>query len=338
VATLHLLIHAIVRFNLGATADSTSRTLAASLIPLVVDGCEGRIEQIVWFKTDWQRGGAATAKALWRRDDGGRDAVVLKLPVVQRELEWMQRLQHRPDGDTVLEAVVPRLFAGSQSLGGYDLAWMVIEQLPHGPLGLRWHDEHIRRLTMAAARFHFAVSRHPVDQVPTAEPWMQEFVDAAESAKVNQINHRQRWNMALKSLRHRGEQLVHEWNERDEDQWCHGDLHLANAMCREEGETCPVCLIDLADVHAGHWVEDAVYLERQLWGRPDRLKAQKPVKELASARKQLGLTVDPEYPRLAMIRRAFLAGTAPKFIKSEGHPVYLDACLEKLEAALVDLK
>jgi hypothetical protein len=97
-----------------------------------------------------------------------------------------------------------------------------------------------------------------------------------------------------------------------------------------------VCLIDMAEVHAGHWVEDAVYLERQLWARPERLKVHKPVKEIAAARKRLGLPVDAEYPRLAMIRRALLAATAPRFLKS--HPAYLDACLGWLEIALAELK
>jgi len=323
---------------LGVSADSSSRTLASSLAPLVVESCGGRLEQIVWFKTDWQRGGAATAKAWWKNEDQSREPVILKLPVVQRELDWMQRLQDRSNDDASRRCVVPRLYAGSETLGGYDLAWMVIEQFPNGPLGLHWHDDHIPRLTEAAARFHHATSLFAIDYVPTAEPWMDEFHDAAESVKVNQINHRQQWMAALKALRHRGDKLIHEWNERNEDQWCHGDLHLANAMCREAGEACPVCLIDLAEVHAGHWVEDAIYLERQLWARPERLKDHKPVKELAVARKSLGLPVDGDYPRLAMIRRAFLAATAPKFIKSEGHPQYLEACLEKLETALKELK
>ena len=103
----------------------------------------------------------------------------------------------------------------------------------------------------------------------------------------------------------------------------------------DEGD---VALIDLAEVHAGHWVEDAVYLERLLWARPERLKSHKPVKAIAKARKAHGLDVDKDYPRLAMIRRALLAATAPKFIKSEGSPAHLAACLNWLETSLRDLK
>jgi hypothetical protein len=80
-----------------------------------------------------------------------------------------------------------------------------------------------------------------------------------------------------------------------------------------------------------------VYFERQLWARPERMRQHKPVKAVAAARKALGLTVESEYPRLAMIRRALLAGTAPKFIRSEGNPHHLAACLEWLERALGEL-
>ena len=48
--------------------------------------------------------------------------------------------------------------------------------------------------------------------------------------------------------------------------------------------------------------------------------------------------MEPADTRLAMIRRGLLAATAPKFIRSEGHPRHLEACLKWLEAANVDLK
>ena len=50
-------------------------------------------------------------------------------------------------------------------------------------------------------------------------------------------------------------------------------------------------LIDLAEVRPGHWVEDAVYLERLHWARPERLKGRNPVKLLAAARRRLGLEI-----------------------------------------------
>lgn len=311
-----------------------TRTLAASLAPLVMQACEGRLGEITWFKTDWQRGGAATGRATYQQPNGEIHAVVIKLPVVQREFIWTQRLQN--DSDPAL--IIPRLYACGETIGGYDLAWVVIEFFAHGPLGVHWHQDHLPRMAEAAARLHAALATFPVDQPPRDENWNELLAEADHRVKINTPQHEQRWKTSLKTLRHRLGALLKEWDARPVNQWLHGDLHLANAMSRVHNDHGPVCLIDLGEIHAGHWVEDAVYLERQLWGRPQRMADHKPVKLLATARRKLGLPVEPEYPRWAMIRRALLAGTAPRFLKSEGHPAYLEACLERLEIALNELK
>jgi hypothetical protein len=334
------------------TAYADSRTLAASLGPLVAQACGGRLGEITWFKTDWQRGGAATGKTTFQLDDGTVAPVVLKMPVVGRELLWTRRLQSgllalgsqaSPQDSSTgnglkPESPIPRLFASGESVGGYDLAWIVIERFAYGPLGLHWHNDHVMRIADAAAQFHADAATFAVDQPPKVEDWPELLHDASENIKVNHIGHEQRWSSALRNFRGRLGRVLQEWDARNVNQWLHGDLHLANAMSRVSMESGPVCLIDLAEVHAGHWVEDAVYLERQLWARPERLKINKPVKAIAAARKERGLAVDSDWPRLAMIRRALLAATAPKFIKSEGHPVYLDACLSWLEIALTELR
>ena len=310
------------------------RSLAASLAPVLNEMCEGRLGEITWFKADWQRGGAATGISTYRQEDGGAAPVVLKLPVVQRELAWMSRLQDLTDPDPV----VPRLYACGDTLGGYDLTWIVMERFEHGPLGLKWHEDHIPRIAEAAARFQHIIWRFEVDQGPRTEPWDDLLQEAMESVKVNRLHRQQSWITAIKTLRNRLDSIVSQWRARDVAQWLHGDLHLANAMSRHAMDHGSVSLIDLAEIHAGHWVEDAVYLERQLWARPERMERHKPVKAIAEARKKLGLSVESDYPRLAMLRRALLAGTAPRFIRSEGHPRHLDACLKWLETALAELK
>jgi hypothetical protein len=310
------------------------RSLAASLAPVLNEMCEGRLGEITWFKADWQRGGAATGISTYRQDDGSAAPVVLKLPVVQRELAWMSRLQDLTDPDPV----VPRLYACGDSLGGYDLTWIVMERFEHGPLGLKWHSDHIPRIAEAAARFQHVIWRFEVDQRPKTEPWDELLQEALESVKVNRLHRQQSWIGAIKTLRSRLDSIVGQWQARDVAQWLHGDLHLANAMSRHAMDHGSVSLIDLAEIHAGHWVEDAVYLERQLWARPERMERHKPVKAIAEARKKLGLPVESDYPRLAMLRRALLAGTAPRFIRSEGHPRHLAACLKWLETALAELK
>ena len=317
-----------------SSVTTDTRGLASSLAPVIIESCENRLSDIHWFKADWQRGGAATATASYRLDSGDSIAVVIKLPIVPRELMWTRRLQS--EGDDSL--VVPRLFASGDVLGGYDLAWIVIERFNHGPLGRHWHEDHVPRIAEAAARFHAAAAQFPVDQPPKTEDWRQLLKESQESIKINQLDHHKRWTTSIKALRHNLDALVDEWRSRDTSQWVHGDLHLANAMSRTSEQEGPVSLIDLAEVHAGNWIEDGVYLERQLWAVPDRLKTHPPIRTLAKARKALGLPLEDDYARLATIRRGLLASTAPKFIRSEGHPRYLEACLQRLETALQELK
>ncbi|NNM27621.1 MAG: phosphotransferase [Phycisphaerales bacterium] len=312
-------------------ADGDLRSLATSLLPSLAEACGERLTNVNWFKADWQRGGAATGTASYDHD-GGRAEVVVKIPVVRRELTWLQRLQ---DGET---PVVPRLYAAGVEIGGYDLAWAVMERFAHGPLGLHWHDQHVPRVAEAAARFHAAAGRYDVDEPPRDEPWEALLRDAMESIRINQVENERGWTESLKRLGPRLSALVEEWNARDVGGWLHGDLHLANAMSRTGIDDGAVCLIDLAEVHSGHWLEDAVFLERQLWARPERLKRHKPVRAIAAARRTLGLPVEADYPRLAMIRRLLLAATAPRFIRSEGHPAHLAACLRRVKSALDELK
>lgn len=309
--------------------SSDHRSLAAALVPVLDAACDGRLGPISWFKADWQRGGAATGTAEFRDSDDHEARVVLKLPVVQREIMWMRRLQNGASAP-----VVPRLFASGDEIGGYDLAWLVMERFDHGPLGLHWHENHLQRIAEAGARFQAAAALHPVDQPPRVEDWPTMIDRAREIVRVNRMEHDQRWTNALKSVRGCLDDLVEAWRARDVKQWLHGDLHLANAMSRTGLDDGPVCLIDLAEVHAGHWVEDAVYLERQLWARPDRLKKKSPVKLMAKARRRLGLPVSDDDARLASIRRVLLGATAPAFMKSEGHPLHLAACLEQVEKGL----
>jgi len=307
-------------------------SLAASLAPSLIEACGGRLTDFHWFRTDWQRGGAATALAQYTLDNGSTTDVVVKLPVVRRELTWTRRLQtSEPD------PVVPRLFASDETLGGYDLAWIVIEKFPHGPLGTHWHDQHLPRIAQAAARFHALAAQFPVDRPLTDEPWEQTLREAHENLVNNDVPCRQQWNSAIKTVRNMLPKMLDEWRAGASPQWIHGDLHIANAMSRVSIEDGPVSLIDLAEVRPGHWIEDAVYLERQLWVRPERMQKHKPVRLLAQARKALGLPAEDGYARLASIRRGLLAATAPAHLRVEGSPRYLAACLGSLEQAVRDL-
>lgn len=309
-----------------------TRSLASSLVPALIEACDGRLDSITWFKADWQRGGAATGYGIYHGEDGDM-RVVIKLPVRGIELKWTRRLQVESG-----EPVVPRLIAFGHSLDDYDLGWLIFECFEFGPIGLHWSENHVPRIAAAIADFGVRASAYPVDRPPRVEDWDAMIAHAIEALRVNDLPEKQRWTKALKQLKPRLDDLVGEWRQRPVDEWLHGDLHLANVMSRTAMDEGPVCLIDLAEVHAGHWVEDAVYLERQLWARPERLKQHKPVREIARLRRDRGLRVDPGDSRLAMIRRGLLAATAPSFLKSEGHPKHLNACLEWLERSLVDTR
>ena len=314
----------------GAGADASKASLARSLEPVLHEQCEGCLGKVRWFRTDWQRGGAATGYAIWTSGEDSHD-VVVKLPVVQRELQWLQQLG--TDG-----AVVPRLHAGGESLGGYDLAWVVIERLPTGPLGTRWADGHVDRMADAAARFTASADIPCDEQSARREDWEHTIGEARESIQRNHVEEAGHWKKSLVRVGRHLDELMEQWRARPLREWLHGDLHLANAMSRSDAPDSDVVLIDLAEVHVGHWVEDAVYLERQLWGHPTRLKETRPVRAMAAARRRHELAVDDGDAKLADLRRLLLAATAPAFMRSEGDPRYLRACLLQLDAAAERLK
>jgi hypothetical protein len=92
--------------------------------------------------------------------------------------------------------------------------------------------------------------------------------------------------------------------------------------------------VDLALVHPGHWLEDALYLERQYWGHTELLHGIKPVSLIAKYRRERGLPTDENYADLAVVRRVLMAACAPALVDREGNPKYLHAALEVIERFL----
>ena len=93
-------------------------------------------------------------------------------------------------------------------------------------------------------------------------------------------------------------------------------------------------MIDLALVHCGHWIEDAMYFEFQYWGQPQRLGKRKLCRQLGHERKRLGLPLDREWSKLADAYRALLAMSAPSMIQTHGDSTHLETALNYLEQAL----
>ncbi len=309
----------------GAAIAAEVQPFGSALEPVLRQACGDRLSAINWFRTDWQRGGAATGYATWRDDDGIEQPVVVKLPVQPRERLWLHRLQNCP------EQVVPRLYAHGDVLNGYDIAWVIMQRLPHGPLGSAWGGAAFDLVVEAVGRFYKAVSAYPVDQPPVRRDWEKILDLAREKVRRNAVTQGQRWSKALKKAQQKLPQWLTIWRDRPVDQWCHGDLHLGNAMSLQPPPNGPAILLDLAEVHAGYWVEDAVYFEHLYWARRDLLDGRKICKAIAAERRRHGLDGDNNWSRFAEVRRALLAMSTPAILTTAGDPLHVQAALEVLE-------
>ncbi|MCC5830210.1 MAG: aminoglycoside phosphotransferase family protein [Phycisphaeraceae bacterium] len=306
---------------LGRVIDSP---LGAAFEKVLGQSCEERLSPISWFRTDWQRGGAATGYATYRDQAGVEHEVVCKLPVPPRELTWLSRLQEVDD-------VAPRLFASGDVLGGYDIAWVVMERLRHGPLDSQWEGREFDLLIESAARFYQAASRYPVQGEPRCLDWQKVIRDAREAVREHRLPEEQRWNTALKKAGKKIQKWAELWERRPIDGWIHGDLHLGNAMTRNGAGEGPAILFDYAEVRPGSWIEDGVYIEHLFWSRRERMGDRKLCRMISKKRKELGLPVDANWPRLAEIRRALVALSAPLTVRQDGNLRHLHASLEILE-------
>lgn len=308
--------------------------LGESLGPALREECEGRLGSIEWFRSSWQHGGAATGLAEWS-DGSGTTPAIVKLPVPALEHRWTVLMGDGAHGPT------PRVLAHGDMIGERRVDWLVLERLPGAPLSANLDEQAVLDLVRTAAVFQQqAAARRAVDEAPKDKDW-HALVDRARTVvRMHGIPEEQRWNDALRLVQKSLDSLVARWRARPIDAWCHGDLHPGNALRRAPSDVpdaSPAVLIDLALVHSGHWVEDAVYLERLYWARPALLHGVKPVSALAKARRELGLPTDEPggaYVEIANLRRVLMASVVPAFLEREGHPAYTHAALEVLERVL----
>jgi len=309
----------------GYQEAASEPSLGANLEPALRETCQGRLSCVRWFRTDWQRGGALTGYATYQDDGGNAQPVVVKLPVGPGERLWLERLQVAGD-------VVPKLYAHGRSLGGYDLAWVVMERLPYGPLNLAWQGKEFDLLIEAVGRFYVAAQYFPVTQSPPSKDWLAIFDLTRQNVQRHGIANEQRWNRVLKKTHRKLKGWLVIWDDRPQDQWCHGDLHLANAMTREDAPGGSALLFDFAQTHPGHWVQDAVYLEHLYWARRSKLCGRKVCKQIAHERKKRGLVIDRHWSRWATVGRALVAMSTPAMLRHDGDPRHVQAALEVLES------
>lgn len=308
----------------------TSGGFGTLLEPMLHVACGGRISEVSWFRTDWQRGGALTGYARFHAEDGEEHPVVVKLPVPPCERYFLVQLQQ--DGDA--HGVAPRVYAHGEMLGPYDLAWVVIERLHHGPLGPLWSGREFDLLVEAVGRFYAATEHIERCGEPLLEDWETLLARARKHAHDGALPQAQHWNKVLKAAGKKLPAWAELWRGRAITGYCHGDLHLGNAMTRGAPPDGPAVLIDYANTRVGHWVQDAIYFEHLFWARPHRLEGRKLAKSIARERKARGLPVDPDWARLAEAYRALLALSTPARLDHDGDPAHLQACLGVLERAV----
>ena len=353
--------------------------LAIGLAPAMRDMCDGKLGDIEWFRSTWQRGGAATGFSTWELSDGSRVNVIVKLPVGPREYAWTVGLGAvESDAWHTKEAMllpVPRVVAASEMLGGHDLAWFVIERLEGPTLNHTISSSTIKELCQTAAEFHSLASMlRDVHGQGEDRNWESLIEKSRKNLAYTTMPNVQGWRNALKKLHKSLGRVLRVWNDRPRDTWCHGDLHPGNAMRRacptqptsdHEPQAAPdetgtgggargrggggagggsashptedagrCVLLDLAFVHPGHWVEDAIYIERQFWAHPALLGKSKPVSLMGRHRRTLGLASRGDHTRLASARRVLMAGCAPAWWDTEGSPAYGRGALQILETHL----
>ncbi|MEO1007019.1 MAG: aminoglycoside phosphotransferase family protein [Planctomycetota bacterium] len=323
--------------NAAALDAGDPLALGAMLAPVVREAAGPGLGEIEWFRTSWQRGGSATGNATWTHADGSHSPCVVKVPVGPDERRWVSALGDcGADGwssSASLAKPTPRLLASAEVLGPYDMCWLVTERFEGKPVSAELGERPLAELLDAAASFQARAARiRPPAGRPWDPDWEKLIGHARAMAREDTFDHARQWHVALKHAHRLVPRCLDLWLRRPTSAWLHGDLHPANAMWRANDDGVRhVALIDLALVRPGHWSEDALYLERQFWGRRDRLHGVRPLSYMARARREAGLPIEDEYGKLANAKRLLAAAAAPANLDHEGDATYLAGALDVLE-------
>lgn len=302
------------------------RTIARSLEPELREACADQLDDLRWVQMDWQHGGALIGFAEFISDAGEPQPAFVKFPVPGRELRWSRALQSCGN-----PPIIPRLFMSGESLGSHDIAWLVMERLPGEPLGAKWEAGSLAATACAGAALHACTYETPIDRPKRRDNWEQLLERTKTVLQQKELPSHQEWTEGIRRAEENWTSIVALWRSREPIHWVHGDLHMGNAMRRLDGT---VCLVDLAEVRPGHWIEDALYLERMAWAHPDRIQSDDPLHAMSAERTRLGLHNGERVEALALARRLLLAATTPAFLLHEGARKHLDACLEILHTGL----
>lgn len=187
----------------------------------------------------------------------------------------------------------------------------------------------------ATADFHArALAADPNPPRLPDPDWHALIEKSREALRLGDLPNSQHWNDFLKKVQRALPHLAAVWAARPIDSWCHGDLHPGNCMTRTTSKQEAAVLIDLDLVRPACWIEDALYLERQFWGRPNDLFGIKPVSALRKARQNKGLASNGEVSHLVNVRRVLAAACTPALAGREGGPNYFANALSTAETLL----
>lgn len=320
------------------TADP--QTLGESLGPVLIAQCQGRLGAIDWFRTSHQHSSSATGFSVWREGDGSPQPVIVKLPVGPAEHRWTSTMgTHEKHWGDPESAALPsvRVVASGERVGEVDCPWIVMERLVGPPMSSHIDQTCLHDLIATVADFqHRAARLTPIEGRPRTPDWEKLLERARDVARRDALPESHRWGDAIRKVQKTLPLLASAWDRRALNSWCHGDVHPGNVMRRSaHGGVGRWVLVDLALVHPGHWVEDALYLERQFWAHPEFIQGVKPISELAKHRRERGLDANDNYAEIANVRRVLMAACAPAVMETEGRsPKYLHAALEIIEKTL----
>ena len=297
----------------------------ANLEPFLIQALHGKLSKIQWFRTDWQRGGAATGYAQFTDNQQKIHQVVVKLPVPPIELLWLNRLQNHPN-------IAPKVFSSGQTVGPYDIAYVIMQRLPHGPINQAWQENQYPLLYTAAAKFYAAAIQYPLANPKPQTNWQHALESARKNVKDETLPNPQQWKNALKNAKRHLKDWLEIYNQRPLTDTCHGDLHFGNALSPNPAPQGPAILIDFAQTYTGSWIEDAVNLEYLNWSNPELIKKLNIPKNIAKARRAENLPVSEDWAQHAQILRLLYAMTTPASLANFGQTKHLNHALNILES------
>jgi hypothetical protein len=209
---------------------------------------------------------------------GSGEPVLLKVNVPSDQLWWTRNLAHAyPD-------LLPRVFAAGERIGAERLGWIIWERIQSG-LHPGWQGREFDMLLEAGVRFQVA-SRTLADSAQTAGVLHELRVDDL-AERLEQGVRRGAPGPAERVL----DRVFEHWawvKDVCETEVCHGDLHMANALCRD---TPPNGIALLIDHHPTRmpWACEPAKPEI-LNAEPSRAGCRGLVAKQAQIRLRLGLT------------------------------------------------